>query len=72
VNTLIGQPLSEGLPVKVVVGTLESLDWRGLPVHTTAGLEDGLIQRLRPVWNITERPNARLFCPRPVSAPTTL
>jgi hypothetical protein len=54
VNTLIGKTLSEGQLVKVVVATPESLEWYGLPVHTAAGLEDELIQTLRPAWNITE------------------
>jgi hypothetical protein len=53
VNKLIGKTLSEGQPVKVLVATPESLEWRELPVNTAAGLEAGLIQMLRPAWNIT-------------------
>jgi hypothetical protein len=53
VNNLIGQALSEGRRVKVVVAMPDPLDWHGLPVNTAAGLEGGLIQMIRPAWNIT-------------------
>lgn len=30
----------------------EQLDYRGIPVSLAAGLEDTLISRLKPVWNL--------------------
>jgi hypothetical protein len=29
-----------------------ALEWEGLPVNTAAGLEAGLIDFIRPAWNI--------------------
>ena len=52
VNKLIAKTLSQGQPVKVLVALPEPLEWRGLPVNTAAGLEAGLIQMMRPTWNI--------------------
>jgi len=53
VKKLIGKTLSDGKRVKILVATPEPLEWRGLPVNTAAGLEAGLIQMIRPPWNIT-------------------
>lgn len=53
VKKLIVQALAKGQRVKVLIATPEPLEWRGLPVNAAAGLEAGLIQMLRPVWNIT-------------------
>jgi len=52
VNRLTGKTLAGGKRVKVLVATPEPLEWHGLPVNTAAGLEAGLIQQLRPAWNI--------------------
>lgn len=52
VKKLIVQTLSKGQRVKILVATPEPLEWRGLPVIVAAGLEAGLIQMLRPAWNI--------------------
>jgi hypothetical protein len=52
VNKLIGKALSDGKRVKVLTATPEPLDWHGLTVKTAAGLEGGLIQMIRPSWNI--------------------
>ena len=49
---LIGKSLSEGQQVKVLIATPEPLEWSGLPVNTAAGLEAGLIEMIRPEWNI--------------------
>jgi hypothetical protein len=38
--------------VKVLVATPEPQEWQELPVNTAAGLEVGLIQMIRPAWNI--------------------
>lgn len=52
INNLIIQSLAEGKRMKVLVATPESFDWNGLPVNGAAGLEVGLIQLIRPAWNI--------------------
>lgn len=52
VKELIVKALSAGLQVKVLIATPAPLEWNGLPVITAAGLEAGLIQMIRPAWNI--------------------
>ena len=52
INGRISQTLSEGKKVKVLVATPEPQEWQELPVNTAAGLEAGLIQMIRPSWNI--------------------
>jgi hypothetical protein len=44
--------LETGRAVKVLVATPKSSAWNELPVSTAAGLEVGLIQAIRPEWNI--------------------
>jgi hypothetical protein len=53
VKKLILEALAQGKRVKVLVAIPQPLEWHGLPVNTAAGLEAGLIQMLRPIWNIT-------------------
>ena len=48
----ISQTLYQGKKVKVLVATPEPSEWQDLPVNTAAGLEAGLIQMIRPAWNI--------------------
>jgi hypothetical protein len=48
----ITQTLNDGKKVKVLVATPEPTEWRDLPVNTAAGLEAGLIEMIRPSWNI--------------------
>ena len=52
INDLIAQTLSGGKRVKVLVATPEPLEWNDLPVNTAASLEAGLIEMIRPAWNI--------------------
>jgi len=52
VNKLIGTTLAAGRRVKVLIATPDPLEWNGLPVSTAGGLEAGLIQMIRPAWNI--------------------
>lgn len=52
INRRISQTLLEGKRVKVLVATPEPQEWQDLPVNTAAGLEAGLIQMIRPSWNI--------------------
>lgn len=52
INEHISQTVRQGKPVKVLVATPEPLEWQELPVNTAAGLEAGLIEMIRPCWNI--------------------
>jgi hypothetical protein len=52
INNRISQTLHKGKQVKVLVATPEPQEWQDLPVNTAAGLEAGLIQMIRPSWNI--------------------
>lgn len=52
VKALIIETLSNGQRVTVLVAMPAPVEWNGLPVNTAAGLEAGLIQMSRPVWNI--------------------
>jgi hypothetical protein len=52
INGRISQTLSQGKKVKVLVATPEPQEWKDLPVNTAAGLEAGLIEMIRPSWNI--------------------
>lgn len=52
VKQLITETLSKGQRVAVLVALPAPGEWNGLPVNTAAGLEAGLIQMSRPIWNI--------------------
>lgn len=52
INGRISETLSAGKKVKVLVATPEQSEWQELPVNTAAGLEVGLIEMIRPSWNI--------------------
>jgi hypothetical protein len=52
INGKISQTLHEGKEVKVLVAMPEPSEWQELPVNTAAGLEAGLIEMIRPAWNI--------------------
>jgi hypothetical protein len=52
INGRITQTLQEGKQVKVLVATPEPSEWQELPVNTAAGLEAGLIEMIRPSWNV--------------------
>ena len=53
INGRISQTLHDGKKVSVLVATPEPSEWQNnLPVNTAAGLEAGLIQMIRPSWNI--------------------
>jgi hypothetical protein len=53
INERISQTLLEGKKVKVLVATPEPSEWKNnLPVNTAAALEAGLIEMIRPAWNI--------------------
>ena len=52
VKKLILEGLAQGKRVKVLVAMPGSTEWNGLPVNVAAGMESGLIQMIRPAWNI--------------------
>lgn len=52
INGRISETLRAGKKVKVLVATPEPSEWQELPVNTAAGLEVGLIEMIRPSWNI--------------------
>jgi hypothetical protein len=52
VKSLIAAALKDGRTVKVLIATPEASNWHGLPVNTAAGLEAGLIRKMRPEWNM--------------------
>jgi hypothetical protein len=52
INGRISETLRGGKKVKVLVATPEPSEWQELPVNTAAGLEAGLIEMIRPSWNI--------------------
>lgn len=43
--------LSQGQTVEIYTLSPPAHEWNGLPVDLIAGLEEGLIRSLRPVWN---------------------
>lgn len=52
INGRIVETLQAGKKVRVLVATPEPSEWQELPVNTAAGLEVGLIEMIRPSWNI--------------------
>jgi hypothetical protein len=51
-NDRIASTLAAAKRVKVLVASPEPSEWNGLPVDTAAGLEERLIERIGPIWNI--------------------
>jgi hypothetical protein len=65
INERIAATLGIGKRVKVLIATPEPLEWQELPVNTAAGLEAGLIEMIRPSWNIKyQRSTLRILRPR--------
>jgi hypothetical protein len=52
IKARISETLRAGKKVKVLVATPDASEWQELPVNTAAGLEAGLIEMIRPSWNI--------------------
>jgi len=52
VNALIRQALEAGQKVTALAVTPPEMEWNGLPVDGSAGLEAGLIRRVQPLWNM--------------------
>jgi hypothetical protein len=55
VKKLILSELTEGKKIQVFVAIPNGMEWNGLPVNTAAGLEIGLIQLIKPAWNIQNK-----------------
>lgn len=54
IRKLICQALREGHVISILsIHPGRSLEWNGLPVDVSAGLECGLIKALRPAWNLS-------------------
>lgn len=52
INQLIRDALAAGQRVTVMTVVPPELDWNGLPVDGSAGLEAGLIRMVQPAWNV--------------------
>lgn len=52
IKARISETLLTEKKVKVLVATPDPSEWQELPVNTAAGLEAGLIEMIRPSWNI--------------------
>lgn len=51
INEIIGEHVGAGTVVEVYIAVPPALEWNGLPIHTAAGLEAGLIEMIQPPWN---------------------
>lgn len=51
INEIIASHVSAGTVVEVYIAVPPALEWNGLPIHTAAGLEAGLIEMIQPPWN---------------------
>ena len=52
VNGLIRQAIGAGQRVTAIIAIPPALEWNGLPIDGSAGLEVGLIELIQPVWNM--------------------
>lgn len=52
INAIILEHIGAGTIVKIYLATPPVTMWNGLPVNTAAGLETGLIELVRPPWNM--------------------
>ncbi|QOF74504.1 GIY-YIG nuclease family protein (plasmid) [Aminobacter sp. SR38] len=51
INGIIGEHSRAGAVVEIYIAVPPALEWNGLPIHTAAGLEAGLIDMIQPSWN---------------------
>jgi hypothetical protein len=47
----LGRTLKAGAHIRIFIATPKPRTFKGLPVNTALGLEDGLIGMLKPPWN---------------------
>lgn len=52
VNALIRDELAAGASIDIYLALPPDLEWNGLPVHGSAGLELGIIKKFRLPWNM--------------------
>lgn len=52
INEIIGGHVTAGTVVEIYIAVPPALEWNGLPIHTAAGLEAGLIDMIQPKWNV--------------------
>jgi len=50
-NEVIAEHTAAGTAVEIYVAVPPALEWNGLPIHSAAGLEAGLIEMIQPPWN---------------------
>lgn len=56
IRNLIRGALQNGSKVQVLaVSPSDALQWRGLPINVAVGLEAGLIDLLKPIWNMLNK-----------------
>lgn len=51
INGIITEHAAAGTVVEIYIAVPPALEWNGLPIHTAAGLEAGLIEMIQPAWN---------------------
>lgn len=51
INQVIAEHIASGEPVEIYLAVPPALQWNGLPIHSAAGLEAGLIDMIQPPWN---------------------
>ncbi len=52
IHQIILKQVGSGTVVDIYIAVPPMLEWNGLPIHTAAGLEAGLIDMLKPPWNM--------------------
>lgn len=52
VNALLKAELRAGQAIDIYIATPSDLEWNGLPIHGSAGLELGLIKKFSLPWNM--------------------
>lgn len=52
IHQIILEHVGSGAVVDIYIAVPPVLEWNGLPIHTAAGLEAGLIDMIRPPWNM--------------------
>lgn len=51
INQIIAEHIAGNEAVEIYIAVPPALEWNGLPIHSAAGLEAGLIDMIQPPWN---------------------
>lgn len=51
INQIISEHIAASEVVEIYIAVPPALEWNGLPIHSAAGLEAGLIDMIQPPWN---------------------